>query len=73
MTCCCLRRHGERRQAWRSTSSSPITLCGAVVVFIRVASPRSPIFTMPSEPLMKMLSPWRQERVQCFWLGLMPS
>ena len=36
-----------------------MTLCGAVVVFIKVASPRSPIFTMPSEPLMKMLSPWQ--------------
>ena len=34
-----------------------MTLCGAVVVFMSVARPRSPIFTMPSEPLMKMLSP----------------
>ena len=37
-------------------SGVPSTDCGAVLARSSVASPRSPILTTPSLPLMKMLS-----------------
>ena len=49
-------RHCSSRRRRATCWGAPSTLCGAVRARSIVARPKSPIFTTPSLPLMKMLS-----------------